>query len=114
MLKYKKKQIVGLLLVVIGVGILSLSYYIHTQVKDGKMQVGSGQKKVDSVNRVFSVAPASKPVGNMLTGSAQTQINEGKGKIAQYEQFAYLLQIGGGIAIILGVGLWLFGLFKKN
>jgi hypothetical protein len=111
---FKSKQMTGLLLVVVGVAMLCISYYIHTQVVEGQGQIRAGQEKVDMVKRPFSLSPASKPIGNVITGSAQSQIDEGRGKVAYYEMVAKYLQIGGVIAIILGIGLWLFGLFKKR
>ena len=114
MLKAKQKQIAAILLVAIGVGMLCLDYYIRTQVEEGNMQISAGQEKVDTVKRPFSLTPVSKPVGNVLTGSAQTRIDMGRDEVAHYEMMAHWLQIGGVIALVLGGGLWAFDFFKKK
>ena len=114
MLRFQKKQIMAIVLVLIGIGMLCLSHYIRVQVEEGNAQISAGQEKVNTVKRVFSLNPVSKPAGNALTGSAQSRIDAGKDEVAHYEMMAHWLRIGGVIVLVLGGGLGVFGLFKKK
>ncbi|MBS0625180.1 MAG: hypothetical protein JSS32_03945 [Verrucomicrobia bacterium] len=107
------KQITGIVLVLAGVAMLLTSQYIKSQVLEGKQQISSAQKKVDTANQLFSVNPVSKEVGKGLTGGAQRKIDEGRGEVAHYEQVAQVLNIGGIGAIIVGGVIFLLGRKKR-
>lgn len=102
------KQIIGLFLFALGLGMLFGSHYIAQQVLEGKAKIASAQSKVDTSNKLFSVTPVTKPVGKTLTGSAQSQIDAGRGEVSYYEQVVQWLQIGGAAFVVIGIGACLF------
>lgn len=108
------KQIFGIVLFVIGLGMLYGSHYITTQVLEGKGKIASAQQKVDTSNQLFSVTPATKPIGKGLTQGAQNKIDAGRDEVAYYEQMAQWLKIGGVVFVVVGIGACLFCRGKKS
>lgn len=108
------KQVIGLVLFAAGLGMLYASHYITTQVLEGKGKIHSAQGKVDTTNSLFSITPATKPVGRGLTSSAQSEINAGRDEVAYYEQMADWLRIGGIGFVVVGIGACLFCRTKKS
>jgi hypothetical protein len=101
----KKKQMYGIVIMIVGAIFFFLSHYIGTQVEQGERQVESGQRKVNKVNSLFSSSQYTKPIGDVVTGSAQERINQGKLDIAYYTSVAGWLQIGGIALLIVGAGV---------
>lgn len=97
------RRILGFIILIIGILIMIFAYSIKNRTEEGKQQVTSGQKKVDSANSLFSMSPYTKPIGKGMTSSSQREINEGKETIAYYEKMAKWLKIGGIVVIIAGV-----------
>ena len=108
------KQIFGIFLFALGIGMLFASHYITTQVLEGKGKIASAQQKVDTSNKLFSVTPITKPVGEGLTQSSQGKIDAGRDEVAYYEQMAQWLQIGGVAFMVVGIGACLFCRTKKS
>lgn len=107
------KRILGIVLAVGGIAMFIVSVYITNQVESGKLQIASGQQKVDTANRLFSLDPTTKAVGKrVLTDPAQEQIDEGKDQVAHYEMLAARLKVGGIILFIAGLGFVCWS-FKK-
>ncbi len=108
------KQVIGLFLFAAGLGMLYASHYITAQVLEGKGKIRHAQGKVDTTNNLFSVTPVTKPVGQSLTQSAQSQIDSGRDEVAYYEQMADWLRIGGIGFVVVGIGACLFCRIKKS
>ena len=96
------RRILGIVVVIAGIALIVISQYIKTQVAEGNLQISSAQQKVDQGNKLFSLSPYSKPIGQQMTGSAQKKINAGQEQVAYYDQLADQLQIGGIILIVIG------------
>ncbi len=102
------KQIAGIVLFVMGIGMLIGSHYIAGRVREGNQEIEAGQQKIDATNKFFSVTVVTKPVGKGLTHSGQQQVDAGREESSYYQQIAEGLQIGGIAALIIGIGAFLF------
>ena len=108
------KRIIGIILILAGIGMIGTSYYIMNQVEQGKIQVADAQQKVDTGSTLFSLSPATKGIGKEITDSAGKKINAANEEIAQYEDLADKLKMGGIAAIILGFGVVFIGKRRKK
>ncbi len=98
------KRIASIVLIVVGAGMMYMAHYIRVEVNEGKGQVSSAQKKVDTANSLFSQNQTTKKIGQGLTSPIQKRINEGKGQISDYEKLATVLNVAGIIFVIGGAG----------
>lgn len=110
----KIARILGILILIAGVASIFFSNYITEQVIQGKAKVQQGEKAVQQGNKLFSLNPVTKAVGENLTNPIQKKINEGKETIAHYEQLAQTLKTGGIIGIIVGAGLIIISFMHKS
>ncbi len=106
------KWALGSAVIAVGVIMLLAANYITMQVGQGRSELESGQRRVDSTNSLFSTNPYSKVVGKQITGSGQARINAGYQEVSQYESIANKLEIGGLIVIVVGVGI--FFIYKRK
>ncbi|MDX8431801.1 MAG: hypothetical protein SNF33_08390 [Candidatus Algichlamydia australiensis] len=107
------RRILGIIILVSGLGSIGTSLYIKKEVAKGKEQIASGQKKVDQTKALFGMSSATEPVGDVVTASGQSQINQGRRDVAYYEKLADWLMTGGIIGVIFG-GLLLFFPSRKS
>lgn len=98
----------GILLIIVGFCGLSFSFYIRSQVEDGKRQIHSAEHKVNKGKKLFSVTPITKPIGNLVTASAEEKIAAGKEEVFFYEGIEQILMIAGIICIAAGLGMIIF------
>ncbi len=98
----KKKSIFAIALIVVGAIMLLFSDYIADQVAMGKLRIQSAQSQVDTTNSLFNKSSATKPLGNMFTGSAQQKINEGQSQVDYYQNLSMQLKVVGIILIVIG------------
>jgi hypothetical protein len=96
------RRILGIVVVIAGIALIIISQYIKTQVAEGNLQISSAQEKVNQGNKLFSLSPYSKPIGQQMTGAAQKKINAGQEQVAYYTQLADQMQIGGIALIVIG------------
>lgn len=108
------KQIAGIVLFVLGIGMLITSHYVAGQVREGNQQIAEGQERIDATNKFFSVTFVTKPVGKGLTSSGQQRVNAGREESDYYQQVAEWLRIGGVASLIIGVGAFLFSRTKTS
>lgn len=108
------KQIAGIVLFVLGIGMLITSHYIAGEVRSGNQEIEAGQQKIDATNKFFSVTVVTKPVGKGLTSSGQQRVNAGREESAYYDRVAEGLRIGGIAALIIGIGAFLFSRLKPS
>ena len=107
----KLRKILGVIALLLGVGLISMSLYITSQVEEGQGKVSSAEKTVERGNDLFSLNPVTKGFGKGLSGSAQKKIDEAKSDIAQYTQYALWMKvIGIGLLILGAVALF----FRKK
>lgn len=95
----------AVLIFIIGVAMLFGSMYIKSQVEQGREQIKSAQKSVDTGKGLFSLSPYTKDVGSAFAGSAEKKIKAGSAEADRYEKIAGWLQIGGIVFMVLGVGI---------
>ena len=108
------KRIIGILVVLAGIALIGTSMYITDQVNAGKIQINDAQQQVDQGKSLFSKSPVTKPVGDILTNSAQKKIDAGKAEVTDYEKMASNLKISGIVVIVVGIGVVLIGNRKKK
>jgi hypothetical protein len=108
------KRVFGFVVLIGGIVLMVLSSYIKTQVEQGKMDIASGQEKVDMGNSLFSLNPVTKELGKGVTSSAQNRINQGRLDVTEYEMIAGWLKVGGIVLIVLGAAVVVFGRSKKK
>jgi len=96
------KKIAAIAAVVIGVVMLLCSGYISTRVKEGKIRIEQGQKKVDTLDSSFSMSKYSKPLGNKAVEFNKGKLDAGRRDVAKYQATSKQLWIGGLILIIVG------------
>ena len=98
------KRIIGILVAIAGVAMICISYYIQNQVEAGKIELSSGEQKVNQGKALFGLNPYSKAVGNkVIFNSADQKISAGKEEIAYYEMLEQRFWIGGLIATAVGI-----------
>ncbi len=110
-------RILGILILVAGIACIFFSNYITNQVNEGKIKIEKGEQTVGQTNKLFSLSPYSKPIGDQLSSSGQKKIEAGKKDIAYYEQLTQTLRVSGIAAIIVGAGMTIgsfFGSRKKR
>ncbi len=109
-----RMKIIGTVLIVIGAICLFFSNSIAERVAAGRMQIAQGQRSVNEVNTVFSQSQYTKPLGNMITESAEKKINAGRAEADQYAALSNQLRVGGIILIVVGAGFFFFDKRKKH
>ncbi len=101
-------------MLIIGALLIGSSFYIKSQVEAGQKKVTSAEKQTEIGEQLFSLNPATKELGEGLTGSVKEKISEGKEQIEFYTALAKWLEIGGILFAVLGVGLMLPGKKSKS
>ena len=97
-----KKKSTAWIALILGVVLLFISYYIQGQVAQGREQISSAQQTLDTTNSLFSLSPATKGVGDRLTGGVQKKIDAGSQEATYYANIALILKIGGVALIVIG------------
>lgn len=110
----KIHRIIGIILVIVGIGCIVTSEYIKSEVEKGLIEIATGQQKVDSANRLFSLNPVTKQIGGGMTRSGQRRIDDGKIEAARYQRMAGQFMIWGIISIVLGLILIVIPGAKKK
>jgi hypothetical protein len=100
-----KKKILGIIVVILGLVLLGVSFYITSQTKQGQKEVSQAQKKVEKGKSLFSVTPVTKEIGKGLGQIAQSKINKALEKIKKYNNIAFWFMVGGIILIVVGLGI---------
>lgn len=104
----KFSRVLGIIVIIAGIAMFFIANYINAQVSEGKGKIASAQQKVNQGSGLFSLNPVSKEVGKHVTDAAQKKINEGQQMIQHYEGVAGMFQTGGLIAVVVGVGIFIF------
>jgi len=107
------KKVISIIVILVGVAFLFFSNYITKEVAAGRIKIEQGQKKIDTVDSIFSTNKFTKPIGKEITGSGQRKIAEGKMTIKRYESISNQLHLAGIVLIVVGFGLFLFWKKKK-
>lgn len=96
------RRILGTILILLGVAAILTSVYIDKEVEKGRGQISSAQNQVDQGKKVMGLVPNSKPIGNIITGSAQGKIDAGKRDVAKYEKISNQLFYVGIALVVIG------------
>lgn len=107
-------KVMGVILMIIGVVLFVFSNSISEKVAEGRGEISSAQGKVDMGKTVFSMHPATKEVGGIMTDSAQKRIDAGTEEANYYERMATWLKIGGVVLFILGTGVLVIGMRRPR
>lgn len=107
------RKTIGIVIAIGGVVLILTSRYISARVLEGKAQIASGQSQVDTTESLFSLTPATKPVGKGLTESGRQRIAAGQMEVDRYEQLAGQLKMGGYAMILVGLIMFLIPSRKK-
>ena len=107
-------RILGIVICVCGLVLIGVSFYIHSQVAQGREQIAAGQNQIDQTNKLFSIVPQTKDVGSTLTKSGQQRVNMGQQQADEYESRANKLQIAGIVLVIVGAGIAILGGKRKK
>lgn len=106
-------RLLGSLVVLFGIALIAISVYITSQVNEGKEKISKGEEMVEKGDQITSLNPYTKEISKPLWDSAQKKIDTGKEEVTQYESLAGRLQIGGIIALVVGVILFFFSRKKR-
>ena len=108
------KKTLGIILLIGGVVLIFFSNYIYNQVAAGREKISGAENTMEQGNQLFSLTPATKEAGKVLTAPAEKKISEGKAQASAYEQLAGWLQFGGIALVVVGGGMVIYGFFKKK
>ena len=103
-----RKRVIAVVMFLAGVAMVGGSFYIKSQVAQGKLQVASAEKKVDQGKTLFSLNPVSKEIGGQMAKSADRKIDHAKQEISDYASLAQNLLVGGIVLLIVGAGFFIF------
>lgn len=106
--QFLRSRITGWFLLLIGVVLMGLSYYINHQVAEGRIKIASAERSVQSGKTLFGITPLA-PLGEEMTRSAERKIAAGKEEADWYAEQARFMQIVGIVCVVLGVGILIFG-----
>lgn len=111
----KSLRILGIVVFLAGVVMIGASQYIKKEVIKGREQIASGEKSVKQGKALFGLNPVSEQVGDAaLFDPAEKKIAAGKQEADAYARLADNLQIGGVVAIIVGILLIAYSFRKKK
>lgn len=99
------KRILGIIFIVIGITLISTSFYITNRVNEGREEIAQAQEKVSIGKKILSFNPFGKKIAKRITDAIEKRIEEGSLKVDTYATISLLFKGGGGVFIVLGVGL---------
>ena len=111
-------RIIGILVFVGGIAMMLVSNYIYEQIGEGNRKIENAERKMQTGQSVLKLNPFASETTDMITkpamSSIQRKIDEGKATIEEYEILANRLKIGGIVAIIAGVIIFLLSFIKTK
>jgi hypothetical protein len=110
----KGVKITGILILTIGVGCLIFSSYIQSQIDAGKKKIENVQSSIDTGNKILSLSPKAKELGQSLSKPIQKKLDAGQETIDKYQTIATNLNIAGWLALPIGALLILYAFFWKK
>ena len=96
-----KSKTFGAVLIVVGIALMGMSYYIKKEVAEGEGRISSAERSVDTTNRIFG----GSVVGKAVTSPISKKIREGKETAAYYAKVGNVLMIAGIACLVLGIGI---------
>ena len=90
------------LAIIIGLAMVWVSYDIQDQLEEGQGQIAEGKQNLKRSNALFSLTPATQPIGGAINSYGQAKIAEGQDQIDYYQGVSHKLLIGGSLLGILG------------
>ncbi len=110
----KKKRILSVILIVLGVGLFIIGSYISSEVAQGRKKISGAQRSVDQGKELTQISPFTKDIGDMAAGSVQGKIDEGSRTADNYELLANWLHGTGVVIFIAGIFLLVFTFVRKK
>jgi HAMP domain-containing protein len=108
------KTILGIIILITGIALLGVSFYIKNRVVEGQTQIAEAQDKVDTGKAIMSLNSVTREIGRGVAAAAQKKIEEAEAMATEYAKMAKQLQIGGIIVIVLGAAIILVGKRKTS
>jgi hypothetical protein len=103
------KMIVGLVVLCLGVLSFGTALYIDKQVGEGKVKIAKGERQIRQVETVTKMDPKTALMGEAMTASGKEKIAKGRQDVAWYESLSGWLKVGGGVFVLLGGAIAVFG-----
>lgn len=100
--------------IVVGFVLVGLSYYIQSEVNQGRLQVESAERSLKRGQSLFSLTPATNQIGQEVQRSADRKIGEANSEINYYAAMAELMLLIGYALIILGVAVFVIIRFRRK
>jgi hypothetical protein len=101
-----KKKIIAALVAASGIGLLLVGNFIMGEVEIGRQKIARAESKVGGAQRLFSMNPVSEKVGQGMMGGVRKKLRDASAEADYYAHLARALQVGGGVLIAVGVGLF--------
>jgi hypothetical protein len=95
------KKIIMIGSLTLGCVSLGVSSYIDGEVKKGQQQISSAEGTVGTLDKLSSLSPFTKPLGDNITSSADKKIAAGQDEIAFYQTVSMVLKITGVILLLI-------------
>jgi len=108
-----KKRILAIIVLIIGLVLLGISFYIKNEVNKGKKELSEAQEKIEKGKKILSFTPIPKEVSKGLQGMVKGKINAAVELIKKYSFIAWVIQSVAIAFIIIGLALFFFGRSKK-
>ena len=93
-----KRLIFPIVLILIGIISIIGSFYIKSQVVEGRKEIAAGEQKLAKGKKLFSFMP----IGKLIARYGQKKIDEGTRQADFYNHLANWMLIGGIVVIISG------------
>ena len=97
------RKILGALLLVGGVILIIVSVNVKSRAEMGEMRISNAEEQVSEEDRPY-LRPIPRARSRATSEQAEERIGEGTATVANYEQIAMWLKIGGIICVVLGAG----------
>lgn len=108
------KRLLGSTAIIAGAALLVFSAYLKGRLSDAEGQISDAKRKVNTGEKLFSLNPVAKEIGQELTGSAKEKISDAEQRVAQYYTIETWCHRGGIGFIVIGAGLVLFSRKRRK
>ncbi len=93
----------GWLILIGGIALLGVSFYIQGQVSEGREKITNAKEKVKTGDSLFSLTPPTEVVGKVLKKPITDEISKGERMADSYADLASKFKVGGIVLIVVGV-----------
>ncbi len=107
-----KKNLIALVVILLGCTSLGFSAYIHNQVLEGQEKLNSAKNSLSNLSKISSLSEVTENMDNRINRKAEPKLKAGAEEIEKFTMIAHLLRIAGIVLLITG-GLIFFKCNKK-